>query len=328
MPVEALAVGDLVTTLAGPKPVAWLGYRAVELSHFKDPESGYLVRIRKGAFGENTPHRDLLVTQEHCIFVDNGLIPARMLVNGSSIFVDKSIANYTYYHVELAAHGILLAEGLAAESYLDTGNRGNFANAEIVAMRPDFDAGRKDWADAAAPLTVAAAAVEPVWRRLNARAKHLGMQLVTPAPVLTDDPDLHLVTGGGEVIRPVRRNGVKYFFMVRPGAAALRLVSRTARPSETVGPFIDDRRALGVLVGNMTLHDGREKIEIDGHLAGADLPGWFGVESHAHRWTNGNAELPVALNTLRAPSAMLEIQVVHAGPYRVDLEMSGMAIAA
>jgi hypothetical protein len=146
--------------------------------------------------------------------------------------------------------------------------------------------------------------------------------------VLTDDPDLHLVTSGGAVIRPVRQNGDRYFFMVRPGDTELYLVSRTARPSETIGPYIDDRRALGVLVGGMTLHDGRRKINLDGHLAGADLPGWFGFDDPAHRWTNGNAELPVELGKLRAPAAMLEIQIVQAGPYRVGVDIGATAIAA
>jgi hypothetical protein len=33
----------------------------------------------------------------------------------------------TYHHVELAAHDVILAEGLPCESYLDTGNRAAFA---------------------------------------------------------------------------------------------------------------------------------------------------------------------------------------------------------
>ena len=33
-----------------------------------------------------------------------------------------------YHHVELAAHDVLIAEGLAAESYLDTGDRSSFSN--------------------------------------------------------------------------------------------------------------------------------------------------------------------------------------------------------
>ena len=40
-------------------------------------------------------------------------------------FVQGSIE---YFHVELDRHDVLFAEGLAAESYLDTGNRGLFAN--------------------------------------------------------------------------------------------------------------------------------------------------------------------------------------------------------
>jgi hypothetical protein len=46
---------------------------------------------------------------------------------------------------------------------------------------------------------------------------------------------------------------------------------------------------------------------LDGHVFGADLPGWFGIESRTQRWTNGNAELPLELGTLRAPAAILEI---------------------
>ena len=38
----------------------------------------------------------------------------------------------TYWHVELAAHTVLYAEGVPAESYLDTGNRGAFANGGAV----------------------------------------------------------------------------------------------------------------------------------------------------------------------------------------------------
>lgn len=47
----------------------------------------------------------------------------------------------TYIHVELPAHDVVLAEGLPAESYLDTGNRAGFVNggeviADVVAILP------------------------------------------------------------------------------------------------------------------------------------------------------------------------------------------------
>ncbi len=330
MLVEDLSIGDLVTALAGPRGITWLGYRDIDLNQLENPGNGYLVRVLKDAFSNNMPHRDLLVTQEHCIFVSGGLIPARMLVNSRSIILDRAIGKYTYYHVELAAHGILFAEGLATESYLDTGNRGNFVNAGTVSMLPDFAVhiGHKKWAAAAAPLTVGATAVEPIWRILNARAQHLGMPNLAPTPVLTDDPDLHLLTSCGDVLPPVRHDADRYFFIVQPGLKALYLALRTGRPSDTVGPFIDDRRELGVLVGDIVLHNGRQKITVDKHLLVHDLPGWFKIDLPAYRWTDGNAKLLLTLNTLRALAAMLEIRIVKAGPYQVGLHVSQMVIAA
>jgi Hint domain len=131
--VENLAVGDDVVThtKAGlqSKPIVWIGSRSVRANSLA-PDEAYPVRIRAHAFGDGVPHRDLLVTPEHSVFVNGGLIPARMLVNGGSIIVDRSIDAYTFYHVELEQHSILLAEGLTTESYLDTGNRANFANAD------------------------------------------------------------------------------------------------------------------------------------------------------------------------------------------------------
>lgn len=50
-----------------------------------------------------------------------------------------AMGEVTYYHVELPQHSALLAEGLPAESYLDTGDRANFANGmHSIALHPDF----------------------------------------------------------------------------------------------------------------------------------------------------------------------------------------------
>ncbi len=46
-----------------------------------------------------------------------------------------------YWHLELPHHDLILAEGLSAESYLDTGNRGAFTTIhnprQIIAIKPD-----------------------------------------------------------------------------------------------------------------------------------------------------------------------------------------------
>ena len=76
-----------------------------------------------------------------------------------------------YFHVELDRHDVLLAEGMPAESYLDTGNRTMFANAPVTALRPSAEATHA--ADACAPLVVRGAALEAVRARLDARAPAL-----------------------------------------------------------------------------------------------------------------------------------------------------------
>ena len=50
------------------------------------------------------------------------LVAIRYLVNGSPV-VQEPVDEVTYYHVELEAHDVILAEGLPCESYQDTGNR-------------------------------------------------------------------------------------------------------------------------------------------------------------------------------------------------------------
>ncbi len=138
-PVENLRPGELVATLSGQgsplKPVVFLGRRRIALAG--NPHAAELspVRIRAGALGPNTPHRDLLVSPDHCLFRDGALVPARLLVNGTSIAVEKGLAEVTYFHIELPAHDVVLAEGAAAESWLDAGNRAWFENAPTALLR-------------------------------------------------------------------------------------------------------------------------------------------------------------------------------------------------
>jgi hypothetical protein len=93
-----------------------------------------------GAFGASLPSHDLFLSPDHAVFADGHLVPVRYLINGASI-VQEACESVTYWHVELDGHDVLLAEGLACESYLDTGNRAAFGNApDVVALTPDFAA--------------------------------------------------------------------------------------------------------------------------------------------------------------------------------------------
>ncbi|OUJ01424.1 hypothetical protein HK14_09665, partial [Acetobacter cibinongensis] len=92
--------------------------------------------------------------------------------------------------------------------------------------------------------------------------------------------------------------------------------SRTSRPSDTIGPFVDDRRHLGVLVGQVTLFDGMENHVVTAHLTQSELNGWYAQETVPCRWTSGNATLPLTV----APNSgvrILTLQLVAAGPYIV-----------
>ncbi len=124
--VEALREGQhVVTASGGSAPVVWLGRRVVDCARHPRPPEVWPVRIAAGAFGPAQPVRDLMLSPDHAVFADGALIPARHLVNGSSV-TQQEVDEVTYWHVELPAHGVLLAEGLTCESYLDTGNRAAF----------------------------------------------------------------------------------------------------------------------------------------------------------------------------------------------------------
>ena len=98
------------------------------------------MRIAPGAFGDNVPARELYLSPDHAVFVNDVLVPVKLLVNGTSIVQEKR-DRVTYYHVELPEHAVILAEGLPVESYLDAGDRANFANAgETIRLFPEFAA--------------------------------------------------------------------------------------------------------------------------------------------------------------------------------------------
>ncbi len=136
--VESLAIGDLVLTAEGEaKPVLWIGRQTVSRV-FADPLRVLPIRIIAGALDENLPVRDLLVSPDHALLVDGVLIQAGALVNGTTIRREEDVPTvYTYYHVELADHALLLAEGVPAETFVDAVDRMGFDNwDEHLALYP------------------------------------------------------------------------------------------------------------------------------------------------------------------------------------------------
>jgi hypothetical protein len=140
--VESLGVGALMPTACGQhlEPVRWIGRTSIDLDRHPAPELVAPIRVRANAFEVGVPHRDLLLSPDHAIAVDGALIPVYLLVNGTTIRPEPARGVVRYFHVELDAHDMLLAEGLAVESYLDTGNRSAFVSSHGTRVRhhPDF----------------------------------------------------------------------------------------------------------------------------------------------------------------------------------------------
>jgi hypothetical protein len=103
------------------------------------------------------------------------LIPIKYIVTLDSI-TQQPRADVVYYHVQLDQHDVMLAEGLLAESYLDTGDRSNFENGgPVVRLHPEF-AMRSREAAGYAPLVVTGPVLEIVRARLLRRATKLSTE--------------------------------------------------------------------------------------------------------------------------------------------------------
>jgi hypothetical protein len=257
--------------------VRWLGHRRVDCRRHPRPQDVWPVRVAAGAFGPGLPQRTLWLSPDHAVFVNDVLIPIRYLLNGASI-TQEPVDTVTYWHVEAPAHDVVFAEGLPCETYLDTGNRGAFANGGgAVMLHPDF--ALQVWeAEACATLVREGRRLQEVRAGLLERAVALGH-------VLSDEPKLCLAAGG-RLVQP-ERVGRSYRFRLPVGANEVRLLSRSAAPA-WVWAETDDCRRLGVAVARLVV-DGVPLALTDPRLAS----GWQDPEGAGPdwRWTDGAAGL-------------------------------------
>lgn len=126
--VENLAIGDLVTTIGGiAKPIKWIGRRKHGSS--SADKDVLPIKISRSALGHLVPHADLFVSPLHALYIDGMLVPARNLVNGRTIVqcapVDAD--GIEYFHIELAGHDVIFAEGAPTETLL-AGSEREFDN--------------------------------------------------------------------------------------------------------------------------------------------------------------------------------------------------------
>ena len=269
-PVEALAPGDPLVTDAGQaRGIVWIGKRVIDLA--TDP-AAFLLRpvvIAAGAFGRGLPLRTLRLSPLHAIHADGALIPAVLLVNGATITQDNRVQAVTYYHVELARHDVVRAEGLAVETYRDTGNRHRFAEGRGVPGAP---------MPACAPLITGGAGLARVRRRLHEQIFARGYRL-------NHAPDIRF-RAGETMVAPVRR-GRRLTLVLPDHQGLLCIGSRIMAPAE-IDPLNEDRRRLGVCIGGIRV-DGRP-YEWDA----AESAGWHPRAAKDRGvWTMDEARLPL-----------------------------------
>lgn len=328
--IEDIRIGDEIMTFdyACNQEVAsrvkWVGNKKATVKPWlSDDEAGYPVRIVKDAIAEGIPHQDLLITAEHCLFFDGQFIPVRMLINGSTIFYDRSITEYTYYHIETEQHSVITANGMLTESYLDTGNRHSFKqDGEFVLFSKPLS--KKTWEqDSCHPLMVEREVVEPLYHQIKERAVAMGQKFITSQKRLTNDPKLHLITPSGQEIYPFSQINGKYLFNIPIDIEEVYISSRVSRLCDTIGPFIDNRHSLGVEVGDILMMTTNKVYKVTDHLFKSDLSGWHGLEKNAGcRWTKGHAILP--LNYKNAFDRVLSLHILSSNSYFLEEENEEM----
>lgn len=313
--VEDLQAGDEVSTASGGvATVKWIGYRTLRKARIpaKDAIRAFPVTFAKDAIAPNVPHRDLTMSPGHHVFFDGQLIPAMLLVNGKTITQDFTRAVFEYFHVELDRFDILLAEGVHAESYVDTGNRSMFQNAQTAAMYPDF--GPAEGRPAAPGIEVL---------RSGPAVKAIRQCLLRRAEVLTHslrvtDPQLRIEINGQEVQPETtgQREGVMRFVLPpSTHVSDVRILSRSAVVRDVTVDARRDLRQIGVGLARITVEDAAGRRDID--LNNAQLSGLHGpqdLHGVAMRWSNGAATIPAALLNLTGHS-VLELHVLRTYSY-------------
>jgi hypothetical protein len=292
VPVEQLAVEDRVVTASGvTRRIVWIGTGRVLVTPGRRSAATPVI-VRKGALADNVPRRDLRVTKGHSLYLDGALIPVEFLVNHRSITWDDRAREVSIYHIELATHDVLLADGAPAESYRDDGNRWLFRTAN-----PAWDAAPQP---PCAAILTGGAQVDAIWRRLLDRAGP------RPGLPLTSDPDLHLLVNG-ERLDAIERRAEAYVFRLSTRARSVRIRSRSAAPQEL--GLARDPRSLGVAVRRLTLVQPERRRVIEAADAGL-VDGFHMFEAaDAIRWTNGDAAVPDSLFDGVTASAMLLVNL-------------------
>lgn len=125
VPVERLRIGDYVDTQDGRSvPIKWIGRRRLCGSISAED---FPIVFPRGSLGRELPTSELQISSDHGFFIGGLLIPAGLLCNKVIRKIDPG-DTITFYHIECEKHELILAAGVAVESFLDLHSREGFDN--------------------------------------------------------------------------------------------------------------------------------------------------------------------------------------------------------
>ena len=300
--VEAMRPGMQVITwrtgTPGVTSIRWTGHRRVDVARHPHPERINPVRVQAHAFAPMMPHRALFLSPDHAVFVDGVLIPIKHLINGRSI-AQVSVDTVEYWHVELDRHDVLRAEGLAVESYLDTGNRAAFANGcAHIALHPDFQP--LSWDQACAELVTDGPRVTAAKKRLFQRAG------IGSMPVLA----LEVRARGRRLTPDILADGGWCYDLPRR-TRTIDMLSPAWVPASSCADSLDQRR-LGVRLFGVAV-DGRPAAFADKVFRSGFHPTEVTAEGLC-RWTDGRAQLHLPARARQLVLWVADTVVSASGP--------------
>ncbi|CAI3924914.1 hypothetical protein [Commensalibacter papalotli (ex Botero et al. 2024)] len=215
--------------------------------------------------------------------------------------------------LEIDKNSVIYTDEMLTESYFNAGNRRTLNDPENNVMLFSQQNVGKNWGkNSCASQVTDCNLVEPLFNQIINRAQTLGLKKRMNALVLDKDPQLCIQTESGKIIYSHAQNKDRFLFAVPNDIENIHLISNVGRPNDTIGgQYVDDKRSLGVLIGNITLLSQNNMKAIDAHLSQTNLKGWHGIESNLYRWTDGNAYLPLGTEYNNADDPRVNILVVH-----------------
>ena len=154
--VEDLAVGDLVITRDhGLQAIRWVGQKDISGARLYANPQIYPVKIKKDALGPERPCRDMMVSPQHRIVIDDHtadkmygsrqvLVPA-IALDANEKITQADVKSTTYIHLLFDHHEIIFANGIETESFhpnrMIMNGLDRMVQEEIYAVFPELQSG-------------------------------------------------------------------------------------------------------------------------------------------------------------------------------------------